>query len=251
MFEARNAARCPLQNGGSTRVLRTLAMCGRFTQLAPWAEVWAFSQPLSLAVPETAVEPRWNIAPSTPAWVIAADGHGGAKAGPMRWGLVPHWAPDMKSGFSTINARIETASAKPAFRGPWQRRRCLVPANGYYEWVTDAQGRKQPFYLQPADAPLLMFAGLWDRWSSPEGDALLSFSIVTEAATGSIAALHDRRPLMLRPTQFAPWLSSPAESLPAVLAEEPRAAMRWHAVSSAVGNPRNDGPSLVAPVDGA
>jgi putative SOS response-associated peptidase YedK len=223
-------------------------MCGRFTQLAPWSEVWAFSQPLVLAVPDAALEPRWNIAPSTAAWVIASDGHGGAKAGPMRWGLVPHWAPDAKGGFSTINARIETAAEKPAFRDPWQRRRCLVPANGYYEWATDAQGHKQPFYLQPADEPLLMFAGLWDRWNTPNGTPLLSFSIVTEAAEGELAALHHRRPLMLEPSQFGDWLSAPAHALGTVLGSAPRPSLRWHAVGPAVGNPRNEGPLLVEPL---
>ena len=207
-------------------------MCGRFTQLAPWAEVWAFSQPLTLAVPDTAIEPQANIAPSMPAWVIAPDGHGGAKAGAMRWGLVPHWAPDTKSGVSTFNARIETAASKPTFRDPWQRRRCLVPTNGYYEWVPDAEGRKQPFYLQPADAPLLMFAALWDRWRAPDGSALLSFSIVTEAAEGPMAALHARRPVMLQPAQFADWLTSPAADLPDVLGGAPRPAMRWRAVAA-------------------
>jgi len=223
-------------------------MCGRFTQLAPWSEVWAFSQPLVLAVPDAAVEPRWNIAPSTAAWVIASDGHGGDKAGAMRWGLVPHWAPDAKGGFSTINARIETAAEKPAFRGPWQRRRCLVPANGYYEWVTDAQGHKQPFYLQPADEPLLMFAGLWDRWNAADSTPLLSFSIVTEAAEGPIAALHHRRPLMLQAPQFADWLTAPSQALGPLLASAPRPALRWHAVGPAVGNPRNEGPLLVEPL---
>jgi putative SOS response-associated peptidase YedK len=223
-------------------------MCGRFTQLAPWSEVWAFSQPLVLAVPDAAVQPRWNIAPSTTAWVIASDGHGDAKAGTMRWGLVPHWAPDAKGGFSTINARIETAAEKPAFRGPWQRRRCLVPANGYYEWVTDEQGHKQPFYLQPSDAPLLMFAGLWDRWNAADGTPLLSFSIVTEAAEGELAALHHRRPLMLQAPQFADWLTAPSPALGPLLASAPRPSLRWHAVGPAVGNPRNDGPSLVEPV---
>jgi putative SOS response-associated peptidase YedK len=147
----------------------------------------------------------------------------------MRWGLVPHWAPDAKGGFSTINARIETAAEKPAFRGPWQRRRCLVPANGYYEWVTDAQGHKQPFYLQPADEPLLMFAGLWDRWNAADGTPLLSFSIVTEAASGPIAALHHRRPLMLQAPQFADWLTAPSQALGPLLASAPRPALRWHA----------------------
>ena len=223
-------------------------MCGRFTQLAPWSEIWAFSQPVPLTTPTTPLEPRWNIAPATPSWVIASDGRGGAKAGPMRWGLVPHWAPDAKGGFSTINARIETAAEKPAFRDPWQRRRCLVPANGYYEWVTDAQGRKQAFYLQPDDAPLLMFAGLWDRWSGPVGAPLLSFSIVTEPAEGDLAALHHRRPLMLRAPQFAAWLTAPSSALAGVLDSAKRPVMRWHAVGPAIGNPRHEGPSLVDPV---
>lgn len=223
-------------------------MCGRFTQLAPWPEVWAFSQPLVLATPDAPLMPRWNLAPSTAAWVIASDGQGGAKAGAMRWGLVPHWAADAKGGFTTINARLETAAEKPAFRGSWQRRRCLVPANGYYEWVSDADGRKQPYYLQPAEAPLLMFAGLWDRWIAPDGEAMLSFSIVTEAAEGDMAALHHRRPLMLQGRQFADWLSAAPEALPTLLAGAPRPRLRWHAVGPAVGNARNEGSALVEPL---
>lgn len=223
-------------------------MCGRFTQIAPWAEVVAFSQPLALVVPDAPREPRWNIAPSTPAWVIAPDGHGGAKAGPMRWGLVPQGSKDGKAAYSTFNARIETAAQKPMFRGPWQRRRCLVPADGYYEWGVGSAGAKQPFYLHAADAPMLMFAGLWDRWASPEGEPRLGFSVVTEAADGPMVELHGRRPLMLRPRQFEGWLHAEADALPALLAAEPRPALRWHAVGAAVGNVRNDGPSLIDPL---
>ena len=176
-------------------------MCGRFTQAMPWSAVWAFSQPLALAVPDEPLVPRYNIAPTQSAWVIASDGHGGAKAGTMRWGLVPHWGKDLKLGLSSFNARIETAAAKPTFRQAFERRHCLLPASGYYEWVSAGKA-KQPWYIRPVDAPMMLFAGLWDRWQSPDGTTLLSFTVLTQAADGELASLHDRRPVMVPPSKI-------------------------------------------------
>lgn len=220
-------------------------MCGRYTQHTTWSEVVAFCQPLALALPDEPIAPRYNIAPSQPAWVLAADGEGGARAGRMRWGLIPHWAKDAKGAYSTINARAETLASKPAFREPFKRRRCIVIASGYYEWLPRAAGGKQPWYIHPADAPLLLMAGLWDRWAGGEGESLLSFSIVTEQAEGAMKALHDRRPLFLASAQLADWLYAPAGRAAELLRSDQQPDLAWHPVSTAVGNVRAEGAALI------
>ncbi|HEX5756382.1 MAG TPA: SOS response-associated peptidase, partial [Arenimonas sp.] len=193
-------------------------------------------------------EPRYNIAPSQQAWVLAADGEGGAKAGRMQWGLVPHWAKDAKGSYSTINARAETIASKPAFREPFKRRRCLVIASGYYEWLPLPDGKKQPYHIHPTDAPLMLMAGLWDRWQAPGGDTLLSFSIVTEEARGDMRQLHERRPVLLQGTQLQHWLYAPASDAEALLQAVPDPALRWHPVHPGVGNARAEGERLIAPL---
>lgn len=224
-------------------------MCGRFTQSVPWATVWAFSQPLVLTVPDEPLIPRYNIAPSQAAWVIAGDGAGGAKVGSMRWGLVPGWADSAASRLSTFNARIESAATKPTFRRVLGRRHCLVPASGYYEWVGTGRA-KQPWYITPANDPLMFFAGLWDRWQSPTGEALLSFTILTTAATGQLAALHERRPIIVPATHAAEWLAAGKAAAARLLAHERETALRWHPVGRAVGDVREDHPELIRPVGG-
>ena len=220
-------------------------MCGRFTQAVPWSAVWAFSQPLVLAVPDEPLQPRYNIAPTQSAWVIAGDGRGGAKVGTMRWGLIPHWTKELKAGLATFNARIESAATKPTFRQSFERRHCLVPASGYYEWVGEGKD-KQPWYIHPVDAPLMLFAGLWDRWVSPEGEALLSFTVLTDAADGELTTLHDRRPVMLQPEQAATWLDAARwRDEPRDFGEPP--ALEWHPVGREVNNARNDYDELIRP----
>lgn len=222
-------------------------MCGRFTQGVPWSEVWAFLQPLVLVVPEEPLRPRYNIAPTQDAWVIAGDGRGGAKAGRMRWGLVPHWAEDVKSGLATFNARLESAVTKPTFRQAFERRHCLVPASGYYEWVGTGKG-KQPWYIRPERDPVLFFAGIWDRWVPPMGAPVLSFSMLTMSAEGELAVLHDRRPVMLPPDLAAEWLAPDRHSPVDVLAAAALPALCWHPVGTAVGNVREDDEHLMRPL---
>lgn len=221
-------------------------MCGRFTQAAPWSAVWAFSQPLVLSISEDALVPRYNIAPTQEAWVIADNGRGGAKAGRMRWGLVPHWAEDLKLGAATFNARLESAATKPTFRHAFARRHCLVPASGYYEWVGVGKA-KQPWYIHPDRDPVLLFAGIWDRWMSPNGTSLLSFSILTTAAEGDLASLHDRRPVVLSADLAPAWLTPDQHSPFDVLASATPPLLRWYAVGTAVGDARKDGEHLIAP----
>ena len=221
-------------------------MCGRFTQAMSWAEVHAFSRGLDLVLPGADPVPSFNVAPTQPAWTLVADPRG-ARAEAMRWGLVPSWAQDLKLGASMINARLETVSVKPAFRNAFKARRCVVPASGYYEWREEG-GAKQPYYIHDGDGPVLMFAGLWERWKSPAADWVHSFAIVTCAALDPMRALHDRTPLMLPPPLIHDWLHGTPDAAAAIALSVEPPNLRWHAVSRAVGNPRSNGPQLVMPV---
>ena len=223
-------------------------MCGRFTQAMSWAEVHAFSRGLDLLLPEAAPEPSYNLAPTDPAWVIAPD-EDRARAQPMRWGLVPSWARDLKVGASMINARLETATVKPAFRSAWKSRRCLVPASGYYEWRLE-NGIKQPYYIHEGAGSLLMFAGLWEAWKAPDGQWLRSFAILTCAALDPMQQLHDRTPLMLSPPVLRDWLQGSTEQAAAIALSASVPELRWHPVSRAVSNPRSNGAQLIAPIAG-
>ncbi len=216
-------------------------MCGRDTFFATWAQVRAFSQPLPLLTPAEEPSAAYNRAPTQTGWVILA-AETGARVTPMRWGLIPFWAKDAKLGYSTINARIESASSKPAFREPWKRRRCLVPSSGYYEWQVLADGKsKQPWFIHACDEPLLMFAGLWDRWHGPDGD-IDSYSILTQPAAGAITQVHDRMPLILPGSLYADWLHGE----PASVAEAaPVPALSFHPVAASVGNVRQQGEGLI------
>lgn len=223
-------------------------MCGRDSAFYTWAEVHAFSQPLAFTAPAEDPPPRYNRAPSQPGWVLRAAADGAAEAVEMRWGLLPFWSRDGKPSYSTINARVESAAQKPAFREPWKRRRCLVPSSGYYEWKPLAGGRKQAYFIHAADGPLLMFAGLWDRWQGAEGEPRLSYSVLTRAAEGAVTAVHDRMPVCLPPECLRDWLQAPVERLAELVQALPTPELAFHPVAAAVGNVRNQGPSLIEPL---
>lgn len=225
-------------------------MCGRTTFLASWADIFAFSQPL-VVLPMDSIDPvsTYNFAPSQigPVLVAEQEADADARIVSMRWGLIPSWAKDAKIGAQTINARVETVASKPSFRAAWQRRRCLVPVSGYYEWP--AMGTiKQPYFIHPLESPLLFFAGLWEQWRAPEGNTVLSYSIITRAATGEISGLHDRMPLALQPHTFSDWLLGAATRAQSIVDQAPPIAVAFHPVSRAVGNPRNDSPALIEPI---
>lgn len=225
-------------------------MCGRFSQDMTWAQVHAFSQGLDLIVPPQEPEASFNVAPTDPVWTIAVDAHDGqarALAQQMRWGLVPSWAKDLKMGASMINARLETVAEKPAFRNAWKSRRCAVPASGYYEWREEA-GIKQPYWIHDAHGPMMMFGGLWENWKAPDGNWLRSFTIITTAAGDAMLELHDRTPLMLRGDVLGAWLHGSVEDAAAIALSAELPALAWHPVSRAVGNPRSNGPQLIAAI---
>jgi putative SOS response-associated peptidase YedK len=220
-------------------------MCGRF-YLDARAEELEATLGLS-GLP--ALEPRYNIAPSQSilAAVATEEGRGGRW---FRWGLIPAWAKDAKIGYRTLNARVETVATKPAFRVAFRRRRCLIPASGFFEWREEDTG-KQPYCIRPVDEPLLVFAGLYEHWQDPQGESIDSCTILVTDAAPSVAAIHDRMPLCLAPAQFATWLD-PAIQAPAPLqalidaAQAP--ALTAYPVTRRMNNPRYDQPDAITPL---
>jgi putative SOS response-associated peptidase YedK len=175
-------------------------MCGRFTLRAPAAEVATLFD----LIEATALDVRWNIAPTQPVLCIGENG-GRRAAGFMRWGLVPDWEDDPKTGSRLINARCETLAEKPTFREAFRRRRCLIPADGFYEWKAEGK-RKVPYLFHRPDRKPFAFAGLWERRQREGEQPLLTCTIITTAANGLVRPLHDRMPVILTREQWTEWL---------------------------------------------
>lgn len=221
-------------------------MCGRDTFTAAWAQVRDFSQPLAVATPADAPEPTWNRAPTQRGWAIVASEAGGDVL-PMRWGLLPPWAKDTRLAYSTINARLETVADKPAFRSAWKQSRALIPSSGYYEWMRLDAKTKRPYFIHLDGAPVMFYAGLWERRRDDAGHELLTYSIVTRAADQTVETIHDRMPLILPAGVFHDWLHGSPDDAMAIAHAVPPAPLVFHPVDRAVGNVRNNGPELVEP----
>jgi len=194
--------------------------------------------------------PRYNIAPTQPVAVIIDQGAYSLKF--FVWGLVPNWAKDPSIGNRMINARSETITSKPAFRSAFRRHRCLIPADGFYEWQKDlAANKKTPFYFSLKSRQPFAFAGIWDTWSSPDGSTLSSCCVITTQPNDLVAAVHNRMPVILPPAAYELWLN-PVESRTEVLLPllKPYAAaeMQAYPVSRLVNTPANDSPECVHPV---
>ena len=219
-------------------------MCGRFTQRLPWRELHEF---LDLIGTPQNLRPRYNVAPGqTIAAVRLADG--GRRLSMLRWGLIPAWAKEPNIGYKMINARAETAHQKPSFRDAFKARRCLIPADGFYEWKREGKA-KQPYLIGMKDGGGFVFAGLWESWRVPEGlaltgslselepgDALETCTILTTQANATLAPIHPRMPVILSADAYDPWLAG--EAVP--LAPYPAEAMTFHPVSTLVNKPAND-----------
>lgn len=199
--------------------------------------------------------PDYNVAPTDPVPCVLTRHRSGDAGGPVvrqvrraRWGLVPSWSPDTRRAARMINARAETITELPAFRSAMQRRRCLVPADGWYEWTPGEGGGKQPTYLTRPGG--LAFAGLYEIWGP---DKLLTVSIVTTAATGELTRVHERMPLVLPRARWAPWLDPERADATALLEPDLAAIadIELRPVGTAVGDVRNDGPRLIEPVPAA
>ncbi|KAA3629268.1 MAG: SOS response-associated peptidase [Proteobacteria bacterium] len=218
-------------------------MCGRFNLITDAQGLVEFFN--VLYCPE--LTPRYNIAPTqeVPAVVLI---EGARQVVMLRWGLIPSWARDPGIGNRMINARAETAATKPSFRAAFRRRRCLIPASGFYEWQTRSDG-KQPYHIHPAGGGLMAFAGLWEHWEA-QGQVLRSCTILTTAANVTIAPVHDRMPVILDRADHAAWLA--ADASPEVLQALLRpCAENWlvaDAVSRHVNSPANDDPACIQPL---
>ncbi|GAA5024760.1 SOS response-associated peptidase family protein [Actinopolymorpha pittospori] len=175
----------------------------------------------------------------------------------VRWGLIPSWAKDAKIGNRLINARLETAAEKPAFRRAFARRRCLIPADGYYEWYGEQKGKKQPFFIHPSDGGILAMAGLYEIWRDPskeedDPDRLVwTCTVLTTTAEDNVGRIHDRMPLLVEPAQYSTWLDprlDDATKLRSVLVPAAPGRLDAYPVSTAVNNVRNNGPELREPL---
>jgi putative SOS response-associated peptidase YedK len=192
--------------------------------------------------------PRYNLTPGQ-AVAVVREQDGRRRLDALQWGLVPFWAKDVTIGRKLINARLDSVAQKPAFREAWTRRRCLIPASGFYEWSASVGGRKRPHFVRPGEEPLLALAGLWERWRTPAGDKLETCVIVTTDANARLQPIHDRMPLLIPRDAHALWLD-PRTSVDDVakLADRPP-ALAVAAVSFAVNDPRKDDETLIAPAD--
>lgn len=223
-------------------------MCGRFTLFTPasrLAEVFLPGEVL-------AGTPRYNIAPGQPILSVRASAaHDRREFAMPRWGLVPAWARDAAIGNRLINARAETVSEKPAFRRAFRERRCLVPADGFYEWKREGPG-KRPFYIRMKDGAPFAFAGIWERWEGAPGKVVETCAILTTEPNEILSPIHDRMPLILSPEEYGLWLDPsvpPSDRLARLLRPFPPGGMEAYPVGRAVNNPHTEGPSCIRPAD--
>lgn len=222
-------------------------MCGRFT-LTVSARVLADLFGVE-DVPD--LRPRYNIAPTQSVLLVRGTADASPAFGEARWGLIPSWAKDIRIGARMINARAETIAEKPAFRSAVRRRRCLIPSDGFYEWSKSAGG-KQPYLIRFADGSPFAFAGLWERWHDPDGQAVDSCTIITTTPNDLVADLHDRMPVILPQRHYAEWLGSETlagERLDELLQPHPSPGMEAYPVSKRVNTPGNDDPGCVRRVE--
>lgn len=217
-------------------------MCGRFTLKAA---AISLQELFDLADVPT-LPPRYNIAPTqtVPAVRMAPDA-GKRELVMLRWGLIPSWAKDKKIGYSLINARSDTVATKPSFRSAFKSRRCLVAADGYYEWQKVGD-KKQPHYFCRADGKPFAFAGLWEHWEGGDGEVIESCSLLTTEPNDLARTVHDRMPVILDRKDFGVWLdpdNKDAKALSALLCPCPTKGLTAYAVSTAVNNPSNNSPA--------
>ncbi|SCE91779.1 SOS response-associated peptidase [Micromonospora chokoriensis] len=219
-------------------------MCGRYATTRSSGELSALFE----ASDDTdgLLRPDHNVAPTdrVPLVRVSPEGHRSLCVG--RWGLLPHWSRSAAGAARMINARAETVATSRAYAGSFSRRRCLVPADGWYEWVRRPDGGRQPYYMTPTDGSVLALAGIWSVWESG-ADSRLTFSVLTTAALGDLAEVHDRMPVLLPPGSWSSWLAptDEPERLLVPASAEQSAGLEIRPVGPAVGDVRNDGPHLI------
>jgi putative SOS response-associated peptidase YedK len=228
-------------------------MCGRFVSASSPDEIARY---FDAEAPEALLEPSYNVAPTNDVYAVLSDG-GVRRLDAFHWGLVPIWAKDPRQGSKMINARAETLAAKNAYKPAFKRRRCIIPADGFYEWTkVPGQKTKQPHFIHRPDGEPLAFAGLWEVWRGPDkqGDPLRSCTIVTTSANETMQPLHDRMPVILPASAWEEWLdpaNDDIETLGKLLVPAPPEIIVTHPVSTEVNTVRNKGAELIEPVDPA
>ena len=221
-------------------------MCGRFTLIRPdkvIAEQFQLPQMPSLS-------PRYNIAPTQPVAAVRQSKDGSQELALLHWGLIPFWAKDPGIGARMINARSETVAEKPAFRAAFRQRRCLVLADGFYEWQPQ-EGGKQPFYIHLRDSSPFAFAGLWEHWEKAGGTTIDSCAVLTTEPNELLRPIHNRMPVILPVQDYDLWLDPAAqktEALQALLRPYPAPEMRAYPVSTWVNKPQNNSPQCIEPL---
>lgn len=215
-------------------------MCGRYTLSQPAEAIASVFQ-----LDEVKSEPRYNIAPSQLVPTLYQTESHARQFQMLRWGLIPAWAKDPAIGNKLINARSETVAEKPSFRSAFRHRRCLIIADGFYEWRRQ-EGKKQPFYFRLQDG-LFAFAGLWEHWQDPDGEVIDSCTILTTQANEILQPIHDRMPVILNPKDYDLWLDpmQKPEQLQQLLQPYSSTAMTCYPVSTKVNKPTNDTPELI------
>jgi putative SOS response-associated peptidase YedK len=221
-------------------------VCGRYTLATPDPAAVRSRFPVGESIE---IERRYNVAPGDQVLAVTTDREGAPRGELLRWGLVPSWAKSPDMGLKMINARVETVAERPAYRRAFERFRCLIIADGFYEWRREPAGPKQPFHIARDDGGLFAFAGLWSIWYAPGGETKLrTCTILTAAANSAIAPLHDRMPIILAPEDEATWLDNRTQppALERLLGGLPPSRTALRPVSAAVNDARYDGPECLA-----
>lgn len=224
-------------------------MCGRYAITMPVeAMVRLFDAVPSNDLPPT---PNYNVTPTSPVHAVRTAGEGaGRRLVAMRWGFIPRWYKTPADGPLLINARSETVATKPAFREAALKRRCLVPANGFYEWTAGEGGQRLPWYVRPASDEPIAFAGIWQEWQGEgvEGP-IATLAIVTAPAGRALSAIHDREPVIIRPGDHALWLGEAGKGAARLMRPQPDGFWTFYRVSTRVNSSRANGPELIAPIE--
>lgn len=226
-------------------------MCGRFALTTPQSAVIEhFGAPPVAGLAEDG--PRYNICPTQGILAVRRDDAGGRALDRLRWGFIPHWAKALNDGPLLINARAETIHEKPAFREACRARRCLIPADGFYEWRAGADKSKEPFFIHaPQRNAPLAFAAVWQVWRDPATEAeITTTAIVTCAANETLKPLHHRMPVLIGPDAYGLWLGEEGKGAARLMTPAPEEALSFYAVDRAVNSARHDAPELMAPLTG-
>jgi putative SOS response-associated peptidase YedK len=222
-------------------------MCGRFVRTAKVEDLAGLFEVAEAA----SLPPSYNVAPTQQVAAVRVDPESAKrKMVALRWGLVPHWAANVKIGYKMINARSETAGTKPSFRSAFRKQRCLIATDGFFEWQT-RDGTKQPFFIRLKDHRPFGFACLWEHWESPEGELVESCTILTTTANSVVRPIHDRMPVIVDPADYDRWLDptiQKPELVQPLLCPYQAEKMTAYPVSPWVNSPRNNGPKCVEPL---